>query len=396
MFLPISTDAPLYYRPIGTLLLIAANMAAFIVTSGGEAPHGWILRFGDGLHPQEWLLNAFLHFGWGHLVGNLFFLWVFGLVVEGKIGPWRFVSTYLALCAVEGLLNQVLMLQYAGPSSGAGGASGVIFALMMIALLWAPENCVEIAYGYGIGIGLFRTGTFDVRIKMLAAFYLGVNLLFAWLQGFSMSSELLHLIGAALGVPVGIWFLKTGVADCEGWDLFSVWRGDHRHSPRPLLTSSTERPRADLMPSDAALPREAHLSPAAVERRVKRAIAEQRYEAAADLYQLHRRRRRIEPLEQDLLQSLIDGLVRQQVWKSAAALLEEYIMRFPQQATQARLALAGLLARELNRPRAALDQLARLDDPTLQTKQRNLARDITALARKRIDDGHLELSAPVP
>lgn len=74
MFLPISSDAPLYYRPIGTILLILANCIVFGITAGGDVSQGWILRFGDGLHPTEWVTSAFLHFGATHLIGNMIFL----------------------------------------------------------------------------------------------------------------------------------------------------------------------------------------------------------------------------------------------------------------------------------------------------------------------------------
>ena len=139
-FIPYSTDAPLYYRPFVTIALIAANVAAFVMTRMGEAADGWLLQFGQGLHPTEWFASAFLHFGVPHLLGNMLFLWTFGLIVEGKLGWWRFLLLYLLLCGLDGAVTQTVMLSYDGDSPGAGGASGVIFALMAIALFWADGD----------------------------------------------------------------------------------------------------------------------------------------------------------------------------------------------------------------------------------------------------------------
>jgi hypothetical protein len=63
-----------------------------------------------------------------------------------------------------------------------------------------------------------------------------LQLLFVVLGGFSMGSALLHLIGAAAGLPLGVLMLRRGWVDCEGWDWFS--RRAHRTQP----TSAKDRP----------------------------------------------------------------------------------------------------------------------------------------------------------
>jgi membrane associated rhomboid family serine protease len=75
----------------------------------------------------------FLHGGWLHLLGNLWFLWVFGNNVEDSMGPARFVAFYL-LCGVVAAAAQVA----ANPDSvipmvGASGAiSGVMGAYIVL------------------------------------------------------------------------------------------------------------------------------------------------------------------------------------------------------------------------------------------------------------------------
>ena len=110
IIIPINTDAPIYHWPWMTLVLIVANCACFYATGFGVEPEGWVLQFGHELHPIEWLAYNFFHFGWMHLIGNMIFLWGFGIIVEGKIGWWRFLLVYLLIGVLGGLLIAALTL----------------------------------------------------------------------------------------------------------------------------------------------------------------------------------------------------------------------------------------------------------------------------------------------
>ena len=234
MFIPINTDAPLYHRPFATFGLLIANCYTFYLTRGGELHEGWLLTFGNGYHPTEWIASAFLHFGWLHLVGNMFFLYAYGLIVEGKIGSLRFLAIYFLMAACDGMITQTLMLT-SDSMGGAGGASGVIFALMAIALLWAPQNEFEVVWVYFPVAMLARTGTNEVSVLFLSGFYFIINFIQATFVSFAVSTPVLHLLGAIVGLPVGLLFLKKNWVDCEGWDLLSIWQG--KHQPRGLHPS---------------------------------------------------------------------------------------------------------------------------------------------------------------
>src|SRR5262245_59010393 len=104
MIIPYSTDAPIYYFPWMTIVLIVVNFITFGLTMMGLHNDGWLLQYGNGLHPVEWLAYNFLHFGPFHLLGNMFFLWAFGIVVEGKLGWWKFLLVYLGIGIVGGFL----------------------------------------------------------------------------------------------------------------------------------------------------------------------------------------------------------------------------------------------------------------------------------------------------
>ena len=101
LFFPVGTDAPIYHRPFATIGLIAANVLLFIASWQGQMG-GWLLQLGNGLHPVQWWTSAFYHYGVMHLLGNMVFLWTFGLIVEGKLGWWQFLPLYLALAGSGG------------------------------------------------------------------------------------------------------------------------------------------------------------------------------------------------------------------------------------------------------------------------------------------------------
>lgn len=110
MLIAYGTDAPIYHFPWMTLVLMVVNAICFAVTGMGMNSEGWLLTYGHGLHPTEWLAYNFLHFGFLHLIGNMFFLWAFGIVVEGKLGWWKFLAVYLGIGFLGGMLIQIAML----------------------------------------------------------------------------------------------------------------------------------------------------------------------------------------------------------------------------------------------------------------------------------------------
>ena len=133
IIIPVNTDAPIYHWPWMTLVLIGVNCVTFVLTGQGEHQTGWLLQFGHGLNPLEWIAFNFLHFGWLHLIGNMVFLWGFGIVVEGKLGWWRFLLVFLSIGVLGGLFIQAVMLgSELPPTSGGGGASLIVYGLLAI------------------------------------------------------------------------------------------------------------------------------------------------------------------------------------------------------------------------------------------------------------------------
>jgi membrane associated rhomboid family serine protease len=148
-----------------TIGLIVLNVIAFLVEINRpeEAVQAFIYSWGVvpreysagvDLHPQIpypfWttlLTSMFLHGGWGHLGGNMLFLWIFGDNIEHRLGHVRFILFYLAAGLVASLAHIFFNAQSSIPAVGASGAiSGVLGGY----LLMFPKNRVYVLTWGGV------------------------------------------------------------------------------------------------------------------------------------------------------------------------------------------------------------------------------------------------------
>jgi membrane associated rhomboid family serine protease len=250
MLIPYGTDAPIYHLPFATGAMIALNtivsFAIWSATGGGwyiaageDGELGWwvsemLLMYGHGWRPWQWVTSNFLHADVLHLIGNMFCLWGFGLVVEGKIGWWRFLAVYLGIGVAQCAVEQSLMLF--ADTGFSLGASSIIYGLLAIGMIWAPRNEMNCVFLLG-----FRPIMFDAELYTIATFALLIEIGTSFLAGLTLGSQVLHLMGAVAGAPVGVVMLKRGWVDCEGWDLFSVLAKRHvsrtRIGSTPVITT---------------------------------------------------------------------------------------------------------------------------------------------------------------
>ncbi len=86
-----------------------------------------------GRAPQHVLSSMFLHGSWGHIIGNMWFMWLFGNNVEDAMGRARFVVFYLvtgvAAAAAQVLLNPASIIPMVGASGAISGVMGAYIVL---------------------------------------------------------------------------------------------------------------------------------------------------------------------------------------------------------------------------------------------------------------------------
>src|SRR3954466_14774790 len=106
------------------------------------APIGQAVPLGRGMacvvdHDpiNKWtpLISMFLHGGWGHILGNAIYFWVFGNNIEDSMGQLRFLAFYI-ICGLAAAATHVLMSPASPvPTVGASGAiSGVLGAYLVL------------------------------------------------------------------------------------------------------------------------------------------------------------------------------------------------------------------------------------------------------------------------
>jgi len=140
--IPLRDDNPAQRIPVVTRALILANIAAWVfeLTLGdglpdflrdwGVVPGRLIASLaGDTSLPVELATvfsSMFLHGGWMHVIGNMWYLWIFGDNVEDRMGSLRFLAFYLAGGAVAALVHSALLPGSALPTVGASGAIAAV------------------------------------------------------------------------------------------------------------------------------------------------------------------------------------------------------------------------------------------------------------------------------
>lgn len=156
--LPISDNVPARSRPIVNYMLMAACLLAFLyeLSLGHQAGtfvkvHGMIparltgqaeliTTAGRVLSPWPTLLSCmFLHAGWLHLLGNMWFLYIFGDNVEDRLGHLGFLVFYLAGGVAA---SGVHVVMHPGSPVPVVGASGAVAAVMGAYLLLYPRAMI--------------------------------------------------------------------------------------------------------------------------------------------------------------------------------------------------------------------------------------------------------------
>jgi membrane associated rhomboid family serine protease len=135
--IPLRSTERVYSLSVVVIAMIAANVLIFFyeVSMSTRDLNTFILRHGmvpDRLNYVTVLTSMFLHGGWLHLIGNMWFLWVYGRNVEDAMGSPRFLALYL-LCGLAAAFAHILFNPYSRvPTVGASGAiAGVMGAYLI-------------------------------------------------------------------------------------------------------------------------------------------------------------------------------------------------------------------------------------------------------------------------
>jgi membrane associated rhomboid family serine protease len=227
MLVPLRVDVWMWRRPIANYVILAVTVAISLVGFANPRFYDKMVGKGDDsisldadfdytdfelirsftprLDPDAWrpvaaITSSFLHGGVMHLLGNMWFLWVFGNAVNYKFGHWQYAALYLT-CALAGGMSHYL----ATDNIPVVGASGAIYGVMGAYVVFFPRNDVVMMFWAYI-----IRRDFSISSWVMIALWVGWDLLQVLNTGTSGPVALAaHLGGFVLGFSVGMLCAAT-------------------------------------------------------------------------------------------------------------------------------------------------------------------------------------------
>lgn len=207
--IPIRDMIPSRRFPIVTILIIVSNVLIFLFQSSlGKSANDFVLIF--GMIPQRYFYltnieplnlierfypfftSIFLHGSLMHLIGNMWFLWIFGDNVEDRFGRKWYLFFYILAGLIAGFAHAYLNSGSAVPTVG---ASGAIAGVMGAYLIFYPRAKV---------LTIIPLFIFFPLVEIYAVFFLGLWFLF---QFISVTVEMISTGNDCCGVA---WWAHIG------------------------------------------------------------------------------------------------------------------------------------------------------------------------------------------
>lgn len=382
LLLPIRTNIGPRRTPYANYALIAANVLVFVLSYGG--PYGYPIRgqivplpirpwaFDWLLFPAAWqyhqfLTYAFLHGGLLHIVGNMFFLYLFGNNINDKLGNLWYVVFYLAGAAFSGAGHTLMNLSSFAPTLG---ASGAVAAVTGAYLVLYPQTLITVLYWF------FFIGTVEVP----ALYFIGFKMIFFDNVIARMSYGVAydaHLAGYAYGILITLGLLATRLVGTSQFDLWAMIRQwNRRRQYRDAVADGYDpysvtggRRRVEAREVATPAEREKQAKVDQIRHEIARWLAQRNIAAAADQYL---ELMQVDPGQVLPRQSLLDianQLAGDRRSAEAARAYEQFLAYYGnyEYSEQVELMLGILYSRYLNNPQQAVTHLRkaaeRLSDP---------------------------------
>jgi len=206
MLLPYRVKNPPERFPVVTLSLIVANVIVYVfrtdsllvIRNSVAASYGCAL----GRTPIYTFLTAdFLHLNPLHLLGNMFFLWLFGPAVEGRLRPARFLIVYFAAGFCGTLLQgsaEMITLRQPMPGIGASGCIMGVLGAYLYLFSWSPVCVFYCVWWFWICYGVKEVAAIWV-ILLFLAMDLAQGLLYGSIGVSGGVANFAHVGGGAAG-----------------------------------------------------------------------------------------------------------------------------------------------------------------------------------------------------
>ena len=177
----------------------------------GPVPRRLVLRADAGLLALSLVTYMFLHGSWLHLLGNMWYLWIFGDNVEDRLGHAGFLLFYLLGGVLAGLAHWLSYPTSTMPVIGASGAVATILGAYAVTWPWARVRSLVFLF------------IFVTVVELPALLVLGVWFVYQLLAGLQS--------GPGVGQGVAWWAHVGGFV--AGLVLMPMWSAVLGVAPRP-------------------------------------------------------------------------------------------------------------------------------------------------------------------
>jgi membrane associated rhomboid family serine protease len=379
--IPIGTDVRLRSRPVGNWTLVGLNVAIYLLIN--QFHGAFVADLLPPLHASvptlyEYISYQFRHANFGHLAGNMLFLWLFGNAVCDRMGSVNYVMFYLAGGVFSGY---VFSFTNANPLMGASGAIAAVTAAFLVLF---PRVHVTILIWLLIITTIQLPSMFFIVFKII----LWDNVIAPSLDRTAMASGVAfsaHLAGYGFGFAVALAMLLLRGLPRHQFDLLALWTRWRRRSgvtgeisfagpraARPVVIEEMEsRPLEPLKLTAAEQLREDILD----------RISEHDLDEAARLYQQLLELDASHVLPRSAQLELGNHLAQSQHYQLAVQAYDGFLEAYPTASDAAQVRLyAGLICRRyLRDPRRAIDYLrAALAGLSLESQRHLAAQEIAA------------------
>jgi len=177
-------------------------------------------------HLWQFVSYAFLHSGLMHIIGNMFFLYLFGNNVNDKLGNTSYLCFYLAGAVFSGIGHTLMRV------NPALGASGAVAAVTGAYLVLFPQTLITVFYWF-----IYFINTIEIP----ALYFIGIKLIF-WDNVAERSIPNVaydaHLSGYAFGICAMLIMLASGLISSSHLDLWAmIKRWNQRRRYRDVVSS---------------------------------------------------------------------------------------------------------------------------------------------------------------
>ncbi len=216
--IPLRDVIPSRTAPYITITIIVLNALAWLLELSMNERTLTQFLYVYGVVPADFsaptlITSMFLHGSWSHVIGNMWYLWIFGDNVEDRLGHGRFIVFYL-LCGIAAAMGQILMdpsseLPTIGASGAIAGVMGAYFVLyphsrVLTLIPWIFIQIVEVPAIILLGFWFLMQFLSAGAIAVTANSHGGGGVAFA-----------AHVAGFIVGV-IGVFVFRKPAVD--RWD----------------------------------------------------------------------------------------------------------------------------------------------------------------------------------